>query len=56
MHVQHLIDGKAVDSPQRFETVDPSTQDVLAEVARGSADEVNAAVIASPARPCCAIG
>ena len=49
MHVQHLIDGKAVDSPQRFETVDPSTQDVLAEVARGSADEVNAAVAAAKA-------
>jgi 5-carboxymethyl-2-hydroxymuconic-semialdehyde dehydrogenase len=49
MHVQHLIDGKAVDSPQRFETVDPSTQEVLAEVARGGADEVNAAVAAAKA-------
>ena len=49
MHVQHLIDGKAVDSAQRFETVDPSTQDVLAEVARGGADEVNAAVAAAKA-------
>jgi 5-carboxymethyl-2-hydroxymuconic-semialdehyde dehydrogenase len=49
MHVQHLIDGKAVDSAQRFETVDPSTQDVLAEVARGGDDEVNAAVAAAKA-------
>ncbi len=49
MHVQHLIDGKAVDSRQRFETVDPSTQEVLAEVARGGADEVNAAVAAAKA-------
>ncbi len=49
MHVQHLIDGKAVDSRRRFETVDPSTQEVLAEVARGGADEVNAAVAAAKA-------
>ena len=42
MRVQHLIDGKAVAGRDYFETVDPATQDVLAEVAAGTAAEVNA--------------
>jgi 5-carboxymethyl-2-hydroxymuconic-semialdehyde dehydrogenase len=49
MHIQHLINGRAVDSRDRFETVNPATQQVLAEVASGGADEVNAAVAAAKA-------
>ena len=49
MHIQHLIDGKPVDSPGRFETLDPATQEVLAEVAQGGAAEVDAAVAAAKA-------
>jgi 5-carboxymethyl-2-hydroxymuconic-semialdehyde dehydrogenase len=47
MHVQHWIDGKQQGSQSRFETVNPATQEVLAEVARGGVDEVNAAVAAA---------
>jgi 5-carboxymethyl-2-hydroxymuconic-semialdehyde dehydrogenase len=49
MRIQHLIDGKAVESRDYFETVNPATQEVLAEVASGGADEVNAAVAAAKA-------
>ncbi len=49
MPISHLIDGKAVSSGERFETVNPATQDVLAEVARGGAEEVHAAVAAAKA-------
>ena len=49
MHIQHLINGKAVDSASRFETVNPATQQVLAEVADGGAAEVHAAVAAAKA-------
>ena len=35
--------------PRYFETVNPATQEVLAEVAQGGADEVNAAVAAAKA-------
>ncbi len=49
MHIQHLINGQAINSRERFETLNPATQDVLAEVARGGADEVNAAVAAAKA-------
>jgi 5-carboxymethyl-2-hydroxymuconic-semialdehyde dehydrogenase len=48
-HITHLINGKAVDSAQRFETTNPATQDVLAEVAQGGAEEINAAVAAAKA-------
>ncbi|MGZ5241542.1 MAG: 5-carboxymethyl-2-hydroxymuconate semialdehyde dehydrogenase [Caldimonas sp.] len=47
MRIEHLIDGRAVASAEYFETVDPATQDVLAEVARGGAEEVDAAVAAA---------
>jgi hypothetical protein len=47
--IQHLINGEAVDSTRRFETVNPATQEVLAEVASGGADEVHAAVAAAKA-------
>jgi 5-carboxymethyl-2-hydroxymuconic-semialdehyde dehydrogenase len=49
MRIQHLIGGKPVESPVYFETVNPATQEVLAEVAAGGAAEVNAAVAAAKA-------
>ena len=45
--VNHLIDGKVVTGTDYFETVNPATQEVLAEVAAGGAAEVHAAVAAA---------
>ena len=47
MQIQHLIGGSAVASKEYFQTVNPATQAVLAEVARGGEQEVNAAVRAA---------
>ena len=47
MRIHHLIDGKSVEGRDYFETVNPATQEVLAEVASGGADEINAAVAAA---------
>ncbi len=47
MRIEHLIAGKAVPGRDYFETVNPATQEVLAEVASGGAAEVNAAVAAA---------
>ncbi|MBK0392619.1 5-carboxymethyl-2-hydroxymuconate semialdehyde dehydrogenase [Ramlibacter algicola] len=47
MKVDHLIGGKTVAGTNYFETVNPATQDVLAEVAAGGEAEVNAAVAAA---------
>ena len=47
MRIEHLINGKLVAGKDYFETVNPATQDVLAEVASGTATEVNAAVQAA---------
>ena len=49
MRINHLINGKAVESAQYFESVNPATQAVLAEVAEGGAAEVHAAVAAARA-------
>ena len=49
MRIDHLINGKPVASATYFETVNPATQEVLAEVADGSEAEVNAAVAAAKA-------
>ena len=49
MQIQHLIGGAAVRSTEYFETVNPATQEVLAEVARGGEKEVDAAVAAAKA-------
>jgi 5-carboxymethyl-2-hydroxymuconic-semialdehyde dehydrogenase len=49
MRIQHLIGGKAVESREYFESVNPATQAVLAEVARGGAAVVDAAVAAAQA-------
>jgi len=47
MRIHHLIDGKPLESRDYFETIDPATQEVLAEVASGGEAEVNAAVAAA---------
>ncbi len=49
MRINHLIDGKPLESRDYFETIDPATQEVLAEVASGGEAEVNAAVAAAKA-------
>ena len=49
MKIQHLINGVAVSGKDYFETINPATQEVLAEVARGGAKEVHAAVSAAKA-------
>jgi len=47
MRIDHLIDGKSVAGREYFETVNPATQEVLAEVATGGEDQVQAAVAAA---------
>ena len=47
MQIDHLIGGKAVAGNNYFETVNPATQEVLAEVAAGGETEVHAAVAAA---------
>ena len=49
MQINHLINGKSVLGTDYFETVNPATQEVLAEVASGGEAEVNAAVAAAKA-------
>src|SRR3954467_11902362 len=49
MQINHLINGKPVAGRDYFETVNPATQEVLAEVASGGEAEVNAAVAAAKA-------
>jgi 5-carboxymethyl-2-hydroxymuconic-semialdehyde dehydrogenase len=49
MRIDHLIDGKAVEGRDYFETINPATQEVLAEVVAGTEAEVNAAVAAAKA-------
>ncbi len=49
MQINHLINGKSVTGNSYFETVNPATQEVLAEVASGGEAEVNAAVAAAKA-------
>lgn len=45
--IQHLINGQSVASNDHFETLNPATQEVLAEVASGGEAEVHAAVAAA---------
>ncbi len=47
MRIDHLIDGKSVPGREYFETVNPATQEILAEVATGGEDQVHAAVAAA---------
>jgi 5-carboxymethyl-2-hydroxymuconic-semialdehyde dehydrogenase len=49
MQVQHLINGVSVPGTDYFETLNPATQEVLAEVARGGEREIGAAVAAAKA-------
>ena len=49
MRVEHLINGRSVAGSSYFETINPATQEVLAEVASGGELEVNAAVAAAKA-------
>ncbi len=49
MKIDHLINGQSVSSDAYFETVNPATQVVLAEVASGGEAEVQAAVAAAKA-------
>jgi 5-carboxymethyl-2-hydroxymuconic-semialdehyde dehydrogenase len=49
MRIDHLIDGKAVAGRDYFTTVNPATQEALAEVAAGGEAEVHAAVAAAKA-------
>jgi 5-carboxymethyl-2-hydroxymuconic-semialdehyde dehydrogenase len=47
MRIDHLINGKQVAGSDYFESLNPATQEVLAEVASGGEAEVNAAVQAA---------
>jgi 5-carboxymethyl-2-hydroxymuconic-semialdehyde dehydrogenase len=49
MRIQHLINGKPVESRDYFQTTNPATQEVLAEVASGGEAEIHAAVDAAKA-------
>ena len=49
MRIDHLIDGRPVAGQSYFETLNPATQEVLAEVALGGAAEIDAAVAAAKA-------
>jgi len=47
MRIEHLINGKSKTGSAYFETVNPATQEVLAEVASGTAEDIGAAVAAA---------
>jgi 5-carboxymethyl-2-hydroxymuconic-semialdehyde dehydrogenase len=47
MKIDHLINGKAVAGRDYFETINPATQEVLAEVAAGGEAEVEQGVAAA---------
>jgi len=49
VRIEHLIDGAAVAGAEYFETRNPATQEVLAQVARGGPKEIDAAVGAAKA-------
>ena len=49
MNIQHLINGRAVDSAEHFDTINPATQTSIASVAAGGEAEINAAVAAAKA-------
>lgn len=47
MRIPHLINGQAVAGREHFDSLNPANQQLLAEVAAGSAEEVNLAVAAA---------
>ena len=51
MKINHLINGQSVAGSDYFETVNPATQEVLAEVASGGEAEVNACLLYTSPSP-----
>jgi 5-carboxymethyl-2-hydroxymuconic-semialdehyde dehydrogenase len=49
MKIDHLINGQRVAGHDYFDNINPATQEVIGQVARGGADDVNAAVAAAKA-------
>jgi len=49
MKIDHLVNGKVLPGKTYFQDINPSTQEVLAEVAAGGEAEINAAVAAAKA-------
>ena len=47
--IQHLINGERVESKDRFQTINPATQEPIAEVAAGEEREIGMAVDAAKA-------
>lgn len=47
MRIPHLINGQTVAGREHFQSLNPANQQLLAEVAAGSAEEVNLAVAAA---------
>ncbi|MBS0392618.1 MAG: 5-carboxymethyl-2-hydroxymuconate semialdehyde dehydrogenase [Proteobacteria bacterium] len=47
--IKHIINGQQVESADTFETINPATGAVIAEVASGGQQEINAAVAAAKA-------
>ena len=45
--IRHLIDGRKVESRETFQTLNPSTNEPIADVASGGDDEIDAAVRAA---------
>jgi 5-carboxymethyl-2-hydroxymuconic-semialdehyde dehydrogenase len=49
MKIEHLVDGKSLAGGAYFADINPTTQEVLAEVAAGGAAEIDSAVAAAKA-------
>ena len=47
MRIEHLINGRPHAARDYFDTVNPANQEVLAEVARGTPEEIDSAVRAA---------
>ena len=47
MNIDHLINGQHVAGQDYFDNVNPATQEVIGQIARGGTDEVQAAVAAA---------
>ncbi len=49
MNIDHLINGQRVAAQDYFDNINPATQDVIGQVARGGTEDVQAAVAAAKA-------
>ena len=49
MNIDHLIHGQRVAGQDYFDNINPATQEVIGQIARGGTEEVNAAVAAAKA-------